>query len=65
MDRMGPRWWPIFGGVYFVVAVKRVRGLMLMGKGWKTAPKIANAPVPVANSVQPPTLKKRKHIEFD
>ena len=65
MDRMGPRWWPIFGSVYFVVAVKRVRGLMLMGKGWKTAPKIANAPVPVANSVQPPTFKKRKHIEFD
>ena len=65
MDRMGPRWWPIFGSVYFVVAVKRVRGLKLMGKSWKAAPKIASAPVSVASSVQPPTLETRKHIEFD
>ena len=65
MDRMGPRWWPIFGGVYFVVAVKRVRGLKLIGKNWKTAPKIANAPVSVANSVRPSTSEARRPLEFD
>jgi SAM-dependent methyltransferase len=31
MDRVGDRWWPVLGGVYFVVAVKRVRGMRLVG----------------------------------
>ncbi len=30
MDPLGARWWPIFGAVYFVVAVKRVRGMRLI-----------------------------------
>ena len=29
--RAGDRWWPVFGAVYFVVAVKRVRGMRLVG----------------------------------
>lgn len=32
MERAGERWWPVLGGVYFVVAVKRVRGMRLVGK---------------------------------
>jgi SAM-dependent methyltransferase len=31
MDRIGDRWWPVFGAVYMVVAVKRVRGMRLVG----------------------------------
>ena len=31
MDHFGERWWPVFGAVYFVVAVKRVRGMRLVG----------------------------------
>lgn len=31
MERTGDRWWPVFGAVYFVVAVKRVRGMRLVG----------------------------------
>jgi len=31
MDRTGERWWPVFGAVYVVVAVKRVRGMRLVG----------------------------------
>ncbi|MBL0089022.1 MAG: class I SAM-dependent methyltransferase [Ideonella sp.] len=31
MDRAGERWWPVLGAVYFVVAVKRVRGMRLVG----------------------------------
>jgi SAM-dependent methyltransferase len=27
----GERWWPMFGGVYMLVAVKRVRGMRLVG----------------------------------
>jgi SAM-dependent methyltransferase len=49
MDRVGDRCWPIFGAVYFLVAVKRVRGMRLLGASWKAAPAIATAPVPVAN----------------
>jgi SAM-dependent methyltransferase len=49
MDRAGARWWPIFGAVYFLVAVKRVRGMRLIGPPWKTAPTRSAAPVSVAN----------------
>ena len=49
MDSLGERWWPIFGAVHFVVAVKRVRGAKLIGPAWRTARSIATAPVPLAN----------------
>ena len=52
MDRAGARWWPIFGAVYFVVAVKRVRGMRLLGPAWKAARARATAPVSVTNSLQ-------------
>ncbi len=47
MDRLGPRWWPIFGSVYFFVAVKRVRGMHLLGPAWRPRPASAASPVPV------------------
>lgn len=31
MDGAGARWWPVFGAVYLLVAVKRVRGMRLVG----------------------------------
>jgi len=34
MDFAGQRWWPIFGAVYFLVAVKRVRGMRLLEPAW-------------------------------
>ena len=49
MDRAGSRWWPILGAVYFLVAVKRVRGTRLLGPAWKTVPSRVGAPVSVAN----------------
>ena len=49
MDRVGDRWWPILGAVYFLVAVKRVRGMRLVGPSWKAVPSRAGAPVSVAN----------------
>ena len=47
-DTVGERWWPIFGAVYFIVAVKRVRGMRLLPADWKRRPAIATAPMPVA-----------------
>ena len=49
LDRAGARWWPIFGAVYFVVAVKRVRGMRLLGPAWKPRRATSAAPVSVAN----------------
>jgi len=49
MDRAGPRWWPIFGAAYFLVAVKRVRGMRLLSPAWKTAPSKVGKQVSVAN----------------
>lgn len=49
MDRVGARWWPIFGAAYFVVAVKRAHGPKLVGAVWKKAPVPAGTPVSIAN----------------
>lgn len=35
MDRLGPRWCPILGAVYCMVAIKRVRGMRLLEPAWK------------------------------
>jgi SAM-dependent methyltransferase len=32
MEKTGERWWPVLGAVYFLVAVRRVRGMHLVGK---------------------------------
>jgi hypothetical protein len=45
----GERSWPIFGAVYFIVAVKRVRGIPADRPAWKPAKAPATAPVPVTN----------------
>jgi len=49
MDTAGERWWPIFGAVYFLVAVKRVRGMRLLEPAWKSRKTPAVAPAAVAN----------------
>jgi SAM-dependent methyltransferase len=35
MEKAGDRWWPVFGSVYMLTAVKRVRGMRLIGPVWK------------------------------
>jgi SAM-dependent methyltransferase len=49
MDAAGVRWWPIFGSVYGVVAVKRVHGMRLMSPAWKRAAPRAAAVVTTAS----------------
>ncbi len=50
MDKAGARWWPFFGAVYGLIAVKRVRGMTLLNPAWSAPRILANAPVSVANS---------------
>ena len=45
MDHSGERWWPVFGAAYFVTAVKRVRGMRLVGLAREPARRTAAAPV--------------------
>jgi hypothetical protein len=49
MDRAGDRWWPYLGAVYIVQAIKRVKGMRLIGPAWSV--KNARMPkvVPAAN----------------
>ena len=35
MDPAGRRWWPMAGGIYFLMAVKRVHHLQLIGPRWR------------------------------
>ncbi len=49
MDAVGDRWWPVLGSVYFVVAVKRVRGMRLIGLVKSERRKPRAAPAVVAN----------------
>ncbi|MDZ7920613.1 class I SAM-dependent methyltransferase [Rhodoferax sp.] len=61
MDAAGSRWWPILGAAYFVVAVKRVRGMRLLGPAWKTAQARVGAPVPAVQRNQKTTqIQQRK-----
>jgi SAM-dependent methyltransferase len=49
MEKAGNRWWPYFGAIYMVQAVKRIKGMRLIGPAWsKQAAKAAKG-VPVAN----------------
>jgi SAM-dependent methyltransferase len=49
MERAGEHWWPVFGALYYIVAVKRVRGMRLVGLIRKDARiKAVTAPAPVA-----------------
>jgi len=65
LDPVGGRWWPILGGVYFVVAVKRVRGMTLIRRAWKTSPKLAGAPVSIANRSHLAGTSTRENLEPD
>jgi len=35
MEKAGDRWWPYFGAVYIVQAIKRVKGMRLIGPAWR------------------------------
>ncbi|MDT8992227.1 methyltransferase domain-containing protein [Curvibacter sp. APW13] len=48
LDRYGPRLWPVLGSAYSVLAVKRVRGIHLLGPVWKKQRQSARRAVPVA-----------------
>ena len=69
LDRWGARWWPILGGAYMVVAVKRVPAGRTLGASWKKAPVRSGVALPAAqrhHAVQPhePRLAVPLDAEF-
>ncbi|WP_244846891.1 class I SAM-dependent methyltransferase [Caballeronia sp. SL2Y3] len=48
MEPAGDRWWPIFGAAYMITAVKRVRGMRLIGPRKLKKPALAPGLAPVA-----------------
>jgi SAM-dependent methyltransferase len=41
MDNAGDRWWPILGAAYFLVAIKRVHSMRLLGASWRRSAAVA------------------------
>jgi SAM-dependent methyltransferase len=62
MERAGDHWWPVFGALYYIVAVKRVRGMRLVGLIRTDArAKAVTAPAPVAVTQQTPVSADASH----
>jgi SAM-dependent methyltransferase len=50
LERAGDRWWPFLGALYMLTAVKRVRGMRLVGAVWKRKEEAARRLAPVATT---------------
>jgi SAM-dependent methyltransferase len=64
MEPAGARWWPILGAVYFLVAVKRVRGLTLLSPSWNPSRLLPSAPVSVAGNAMSTRVGARNDQEM-
>ena len=52
MEKAGQRWWPYFGSVYVMQAIKRVRGMRMIGPALKQKRVVRGAAIPVANKAK-------------
>jgi SAM-dependent methyltransferase len=52
MEEAGQRWWPYLGAVYMVHAVKRVKGMTMVGPAWNRKSATAPQVVPATNRKQ-------------
>jgi SAM-dependent methyltransferase len=61
MDSPGDRFWPICGAAYVMSAIKRVRGMRVIGPVWRAAPARApaavGAPAPRSRPVEPAQVR--------
>jgi SAM-dependent methyltransferase len=55
MEKAGDRWWPYLGAVYMVQAIKRIRGMRLIGPAWKTQPAKSPSAVPATHRIHKKT----------
>jgi len=59
LEKAGDRWWPVFGSVYMLTAVKRVRAMRLIGPVWKRKEerRVALAPAATPKSTEAFTVR--------
>lgn len=56
LDTVGRHWCPFLGGVYMILATKRVHGgRLLSGRAWRTVPSRSPMPAPAASIEAPQT----------
>ncbi len=63
MENAGDRWWPVFGAVYALTAVKRVRGMRLVGLVREQRVTAAAAPAVVSNQQHRLPLNLRRSAD--
>lgn len=51
MEKAGDHWWPYLGAVYIVQAIKRIRGMRLIGPAWTRKAATARQGVPATNKI--------------
>ncbi|HCY63826.1 MAG TPA: SAM-dependent methyltransferase [Oxalobacteraceae bacterium] len=52
MEQAGDRWWPYLGAVYMVQAIKRVKGMRLIGPAWNKRTAQVPQGVPATNKIR-------------
>ncbi len=52
LEKAGNRWWPYVGALYIVQAIKRVKGMRLVGPAWQKKTASVPGSVPVANRMK-------------
>jgi SAM-dependent methyltransferase len=62
LDKLGANWWPILGGAYVIVAVKKVHGGRILGATWKLRRSHAKSAVTIAHSQ---TNTQKGKVELD
>lgn len=52
LEKAGDRWWPYLGALYIVQAIKRVKGMRLIGPAWQAKRTPMRAGVPATNKMK-------------
>jgi hypothetical protein len=63
MDKVGDRWWPIFGSIFMLSAIKRNASLKFVGKIKTKRPKISTQLATVQNISQSQTSDEPKQSD--
>ena len=52
LEKAGNRWWPYLGALYIVQAIKRVKGMRLVGPAWERQRAVVPGTLPVTNRMK-------------
>ena len=59
LEGAGGRWWPYLGAVYIVHAIKRIKGMTMVGPAWSKKPASVPQAVPATNR------KRKQYLDQD